>query len=136
MTSTTLESLALPVFPAPPTSPANAPFWEATAAGKLLIKRCEACGKSYFYPRPLCPFCASERTAWVQASGRGEIYTLTTVKKWDVKAAIAFVQLEEGPRVQALVADADPASLRIGDKVVAQFVPAENDLKVFIFTRA
>ena len=136
MAATSLESLALPVFAAPAASPANAPFWEATAAGKLLMKRCEACAKAHFYPRPHCPFCGSDRTAWVEASGRGEIYTLTHVKKWDVKAAIAFVELEEGPRVQALVADADPTGLRIGDKVVAQFAPAENGFKVLVFTRA
>lgn len=136
MTTTTLQSLSLPTFAAPMTSPGNAPFWEAAAEGRLLLKRCQDCGKIYFYPRPLCPFCASERTEWLQATGRGEIYTLTTVKKWEVKAAIAFVQLEEGPRIQALVADADPASLRIGDKVVAQFAPAENGHKVLVFTRA
>lgn len=136
MTTTHIESLGLPVFPAPKPAPSSAPFWEATASGKLLIKRCDACGKNYFYPRPLCPFCASDRTVWVEASGRGEIYTLTTMKKLQPKAAIAFVQLEEGPRMQALVADPDPAALRIGDKVVARFAPAEDDFKVVVFTRA
>lgn len=136
MTTTALQSLGLPVFSAPMATPANAPFWEATGAGKLLLKRCEVCGKTHFYPRPLCPFCASDRTTWFEASGRGEIYTLTTVKKWDVKAAIAFVQLEEGPKLQALVVHDDPAALRIGDRVVAQFVEAEDGFKVFVFTRA
>lgn len=136
MTTTRLESLELPVFPAPQLTRTSAPFWEATSAGKLLIKRCDDCGKLYYYPRPLCPFCASDRTIWIESSGRGHIYTLTTLKKWDVKAAIAFVELEEGPRVQTLVADADPASLRIGDKVVAQFAPAEDNFKVLVFTRA
>lgn len=131
-----VQSLALPVFAPPMATPANAPFWEATAAGKLLLKRCEACGQTHFYPRPLCPFCASGRTTWVEASGRGEIYTLTTVKKWEVKAAVAFVQLEEGPRLQALVAHEDPAALRIGDKVVAQFADAENGFKIVVFTHA
>lgn len=136
MTTITLESLELPVFPGPKPTPDSAPFWEGTAAGKLLIKRCDACGKFHYYPRPLCPFCASDRTVWTEASGRGHIYTLTYLKKWDVKAAIAFVELEEGPRVQALVADANPASLRIDEKVVARFAPAENNFNVLVFIRA
>lgn len=136
MTTTSLEFLGLPVFAQPQATPSNAAFWEGTAAGKLLLKRCDACGKTHFYPRPLCPFCFSDRTVWVEASGRGEIYTLTTVKKWEVKAAIAFVELEEGPRIQALVAHEDPAALRIGDPVVARFAEAENGFRVVIFARA
>lgn len=62
--------------------------------------------------------------------------SLPPSKKWDVKAAIAFVELEEGPRVQTLVADAAPASLRVGDEVVAEFAPAEDNYQVLLFTRA
>lgn len=136
MTTNTLESLGLPVFPGPKPTPDSAPFWEGTAAGKLLIKHCDACGKSHYYPRPFCPFCMSDRTVWIEVSGRGHIYTLTYLNKWDVKAAIAFVELEEGLRIQALVADADPASLRIDDKVVVRFAPAEGNFNVLVFIRA
>lgn len=135
MTTNTLEALGLPVFAAPQPAPSSAPFWQATAEGKLLIKRCDACGKNHFYPRPLCPFCASDRTSWIEASGKGRIYTLTTVRKWEVKAAIAFIELDEGPRVQALVADQDPQSLQIGDTVMAQFAQAEDNFRVLVFTR-
>ena len=136
MTDTVLEALGLPVFAAPRPSPGNAPYWEATAAGRWLIKRCEACGKFHHYPRPLCPFCASERTVWVEASGRGHIYTLTVVSKWAVKAAIAFVELEEGLRLQALVVDAEPGRLRIGDAVRVRFAAAQDGFKVPVFARA
>lgn len=136
ITTSALESLGLPVFTGPKPTPDSAPFWEGTAAGKLLIKRCESCGKLHYYPRPLCPFCASDKTTWIEASGRGHIYTLTHMKKWEVKAAIAFVELEEGLRVQALVAHSDPSSLRINDPVQAMFAPAENDFKVLVFVRA
>ena len=39
---------------------ALAPYWEAAAAGRLLLKHCRACDKTY-YPR-LCPFCLSDAT--------------------------------------------------------------------------
>jgi uncharacterized OB-fold protein len=136
MTNQKLESLALPVFPGPKPTPDSAPFWEGTAAGKLLVKRCDDCGKLHYYPRPLCPFCISDRTVWTPVSGRGHIYTMTHVKKWEVNAVIAFVELDEGLRIQTLVADADPASLRIDEPVVAMFAPAENDFRVPVFVRA
>ena len=31
------------------------PFWDATAEGKLLIKKCTACGEPHFYPRTHSP---------------------------------------------------------------------------------
>jgi len=41
---------------APPINPETQPFWDATAHGKLLYKKCAACGEPHFYPRPHCPF--------------------------------------------------------------------------------
>ena len=48
-------------WPVPATNPENAPFFAAAAEGRLLIGRCEACGKAHYYPRRSCPHCFSDR---------------------------------------------------------------------------
>lgn len=125
----------LPRLPGPTPSPDSLPFWQGTADGRLMIKRCRGCGQAHFYPRPICPFCMSADTEWVAASGRGQIYTFTPQRKADVPSAIAFVELEEGPRLLALVVDSDPASLAIGQAVRARFTPSLNEHPVLVFER-
>ena len=41
---------------APSVNPETQQFWDATGQGKLLYKKCAACGEPHFYPRPHCPF--------------------------------------------------------------------------------
>ena len=55
--------------PPPSPTPRRKRFWEAAAQGKLLLKKCRACGEAHYYPRALCPFCGSDRTDWQPASG-------------------------------------------------------------------
>ena len=59
--------------PAPPVNPETKPFWDATSEGRLLLKRCLDCGSVIWYPRAICPDCASLRTEWFPASGRGHV---------------------------------------------------------------
>jgi uncharacterized OB-fold protein len=62
-------------IPAPQPNLETQAFWDAAAEGKLLIKKCNACGEVHFYPRALCPFCFSDQTVWQEASGQGTVYT-------------------------------------------------------------
>ena len=50
---------------APPVNPETQHFWDAAGQGKLLYKKCTACGEPHFYPRPHCPFCLSARGMFV-----------------------------------------------------------------------
>jgi uncharacterized OB-fold protein len=117
---------ALPA-PAPVINPETAAFWAATARGELLVPRCNGCGEHYWYPRVLCPFCHSTDTALVPASGRGIVYSCTVVRKAGGEYAaatpyvLAFVELEEGPRLMTNVVTHDPDSVRIGDRVSVVF---------------
>lgn len=125
----------LPLFPGPTPSPDSLPYWQGTAEQRLMIKRCRACGQSHFYPRPICPFCMSADTEWVEASGRARLYTFTPQRKAELPSAIAFVELEEGPRLLALVVDSDPASLAIGEALTARFAPSQTGHAVLVFER-
>ena len=58
-------------IPAPAITPETRPFWDAAEEGRLLIKRCTACGQAHHYPRSICPFCLTDRTEWMPVSGGG-----------------------------------------------------------------
>src|SRR5215831_15280199 len=50
-------------------------FFDAARQGRLLIPICTACDRAHWYPRVICPFCASDKVEWREASGKGTIYT-------------------------------------------------------------
>ena len=58
-----------------PVTPEARPYWDGAREGKLMIPKCQACGKAFLYPRVLCPFCASRDITWIQASGRGTLHS-------------------------------------------------------------
>ena len=53
------------------------PYWEAAAAGRLAIQRCEGCGHYNHPPKPLCDRCAGAALTFVEVSGRGRVYSYT-----------------------------------------------------------
>jgi len=120
------------VLPAPPpfVHPEVKPFWEATAEGRLVLPKCLECDTLIWYPRPFCPNCASTRVEWIAASGRGSIYSFTVNRRGQADLAayreagvyvLAYVELEEGPRVMTNIVDCDPDSVRIGQQVEVVF---------------
>jgi uncharacterized protein len=121
---------------APPVNPETQPFWDAAAEGKLLIKKCTACGEPHFYPRTHCPFCFSEHTEWAEASGRGTVYTYSVMRRAPVPYAIAYVTLAEGPTMMTNLVDCDLDAIKIGQAVKLVFKPSEGGSPVPMFTPA
>jgi uncharacterized OB-fold protein len=116
--------------PAPFVLPEVKPFWDGTAAGRLLLPRCDDCQTLIWYPRPFCPSCASSRVSWIEASGRGSIYSFTVNRRGqaDLSAykeagpyVLAYVELDEGPRVMTNIVDCDPDTVKIGQRVQVVF---------------
>ncbi len=115
----------------------QARFWEGAASGQLLIKRCLHCQAHFFYPRPICPFCASEATDWVTACGRGVIYSFALMRgKGQVVFAPALVTLEEGPTIPTALVGATPESYRIGQRVEMTFVATDEHPSTPVFRPA
>jgi uncharacterized protein len=115
-------------------SPENAEYWRAAATGRLLVKHCLACARPHYYPRPHCPFCGSERTEWLTASGAGRIYSFTIVRRADPPYIPAYVTLPEGITLFTNVVDCDYQSLRIGQPVHVVFRPHGDGRHVPMFT--
>jgi len=118
---------------APAPHPDTQEFWDAAAAGRFLIRRCGACGKAHWYPRPICPFCSGE-TAWVEASGRGTIYSYSVMRRAEAPYVIAYVTLAEGPTMLTNLVGCDPDALAIGGAVRLVFTPTDGGPPVPTFT--
>jgi uncharacterized protein len=102
-------------------------FWDAAAEGRLLLPRCEACGTVIWYPRLLCPSCRSDDIGWFEAAGTGTVYSFTVVRKGQgpfAEAApyvLAYVELDEGPRLMTNIVDCDVESMEVGQQVTVVF---------------
>ncbi|WP_327315919.1 Zn-ribbon domain-containing OB-fold protein [Streptomyces sp. NBC_01235] len=88
-------------------------YWDAAAEGRLLIRRCRACGRAHHYPREFCPHCWSEDVTWEDAVGRATLYTWSVVHRNDLPPfgertpyVAAVVDLAEGPRMSTEIVGA------------------------------
>jgi uncharacterized OB-fold protein len=121
-----MPSYGLPT-PAPAPSPETQEFWSATAEQRLLLKRCTPCGTVIWYPRAICPACHSTETEWFEASGRGTVYSFTVSRRGEgpykeaAPYVLAYVQLEEGPRVLTNIVDCDVDAVAVDQPVTVVF---------------
>lgn len=118
---------------APRVNPETQEFWDATAEGKLLIKKCNTCNENHFYPRTLCPFCFSDDTEYLECSGRGIIYSYSVTRRGE-PYAIAYVTLEEGPTLMSNLIDCDFDAVFIGQQVKVNFVDTGEGTAVPFFS--
>jgi uncharacterized protein len=124
MTSTSESGLPTT---APLVSPESARFWAGTAESKLMLPRCVECSTIIWYPKGICPECHSTNIEWFEASGRGEIYSFSYSRRGEgpyrdvVPFVIAYVELEEGPRMMTNIVGCEINDVQIGKQVVAVF---------------
>ena len=86
----------------------------------LVGEVCEHCNAKVFPPRDICPECGEEAKTLYSFSGKGEVYSYTTV--FDAPAGfeenapytVAMVKLDEGPLVTAQLTDLQDKHVEIG----------------------
>ena len=94
------------------------PFWEGCREHKLRFQKCPSCGEVRWPPSILCPQCHERDTEWIEASGKGVLYTFTVYHqvfhpafKGKTPYVVAIVELEEGPMIFSNIVGASPDSL-------------------------
>ena len=101
-----------------------APHWRLKKQRYSLVGEiCPHCGEKLFPPRDICPECGQEAKNLYNFSGKGEVYSYTTV--YDPPAGyeeyapytVALVKLEEGPLVTAQLTDVGQTPVEIGTPV-------------------
>jgi uncharacterized protein len=117
----------------PPMNAENEAFFEAARKGRFLIPFCTACGKAHWYPRAICPFCASDKVEWREGSGKGTIYTFSVMRRVKDPYVLAHVTLAEGPTMLTNIVDCDFDAVRIGQPVAVVFQETENGPPVPMF---
>ncbi len=128
--------------PAPRVNAETKPFWDATAEGRLVLPHCNACGFVIWYPRLRCPDCHSTDVSWVDASGLGSIYSFSITRKGQGSYreaspyVLAYVELDEGPRVMTNIVDCDPETLVVGQRVRVVFEDTGQGSALYRFTPA
>lgn len=86
----------------------------------LVGEVCEHCNAKLFPPRDICPECGQEAKTLFQFSGKGEVYSYTTVYDAPEGYAeqapytLAMVKLDEGPLVTAQLTDLGEQTPAIG----------------------
>jgi uncharacterized OB-fold protein len=95
----------------------------------------------FAYPRAYCPDCFGGNIEWVESEGDGEVYTYTVMRQmsgWpeqDLPLILAYVELDEGPRITSNIVDCDPEDVDVGTPVQVQFVETEDDnIGIPVFT--
>ena len=87
---------------------------------RLVGEICEKCGERIFPARDVCPGCEAPAQTPFEFSGRGEVYSYSTVYQAPegfqefAPYRVALVKLEEGPMVAAQLTDVDEDQLQIG----------------------
>jgi len=127
-------------FDLPTPDPSTQPWWDAARHGRLLVKRCAACGRAHFYPRPFCPYCWSDQVDWEDASGQATLYTWSVVFQNDlppfnerVPYIAAVVDLAEGPRMMTNLVDCRAEQLGVGMPLEVVFRPVADDVVLPMF---
>lgn len=113
-------------YPAP--TQETEPFWQGLRNEKVLLQRCDDCGKWIFYPRSNCPSCLSTKLTWHQVSGEGTLYTFTVTHQAtaphfvdEVPQLIAMIDLNEGVRLTSTLVADESEKLKVGAKVTPVF---------------
>ncbi len=123
-------------IPAPIISAETRAFWDAARERRFVVPTCTACGKAHWYPRAVCPFCGAATIDWRAASGHGEIYTFSVMRRAREPYAIGYVTLAEGPTMMTNIVDCDLDALHIGQPVVVTFRDSEDGPPVPVFKPA
>jgi len=108
---------------------------------RLVGEVCEKCGAKIFPPRDLCPQCEVPAKTPFVFSGRGEVYSYSTVynppRAFEEFApyTVALVRLEEGPMVTAQLTDVDAGQVSIGMPVemVTRKIHADGEDGVIVY---
>lgn len=117
--------------------PETRAFWSELAEGRFLLRHCRACERAHWYPRAICPHCASADTEWREASGRGTIYSYSIARTAAEPFAIAYVTLAEGPTVMTNIVGSNFAEVAIGRSVELVFGhEAEGGIPLPVFRLA
>ncbi|WP_213772245.1 Zn-ribbon domain-containing OB-fold protein [Bradyrhizobium sp. dw_78] len=109
----------------PETLGPEAAYQAALDQGRFFIQQCADCRRAVFYPRTICPHCSGRILKWIEPSGRGTVYSVTTVRRKPEHGGdynVSLIDLSEGVRMMSSVRGISPHEVQIGMSVRAEIV--------------
>ncbi len=125
----------------------SASFYRFLSEKRLMAAKCKGCQALYLPPRPICFKCRVADMEWVRLKGEGKLIAFTTIAVGTSPMAAegydrnrhyccGIVELDEGPKVSALVVGVDPqvpGNIKIGTQVRIEFVDRQDKPAVLTF---
>ena len=115
------------------------PFWNAFAQGRLLIQKCNKCGKTQFPPSPVCTDCLSDDVGWIEASGELTLWSKVWFHKQylpqypDTPYAVITARLKEGPFITGRMAVEEAKTADFDTPLEMEFVKTSDGTNLICF---
>ena len=123
--------------PVPAITPDLREFFEGARAGRLMVQKCDSCGRLRFPAHDLCSSCNSTASRWVPVSGRGEVFSFNIMHQvyhpgfaGEVPYAVVVVELEEGCKFISNLLGVKPHDIRCGMPVEVVFEKLSDEVSI------
>lgn len=118
----------------------SAPFFDGTAEGRLLIRRCNACGHVRGFEVPICTECYLEPFEWIPSSGTGQVVSWVVMHSRagadgvvPEPRIVATVELSEGPWMVSALLGVAPDAVAGGMSVHIAFERPDGSEAIPVF---
>jgi len=115
-------------------------FWAGTKDKEFRYQQCTHCDKVIFYPRRHCTGCTNGSLEWKVASGNATVYSYSVVRQSYhpffrnlVPYVVAWIDLDEGPRILSNVMNVAADDVQIGMKLKLEWEEHE-ELNIPLFS--
>ena len=118
-------------------------FYEYCKKHELRFQRCTGCGTWRHVPRDMCAKCGSFNWEWAQSSGKGTLFSWTTVMQPmlpqfadRVPYSPVVIEMDEGVRILSELVDVPNEELRLGLPVEVVFDDVTPEVTLPKFRKA
>jgi len=123
--------------PVPAITPEMREFFDGARAGRLMVQKCDSCGRLRFPAHELCSKCNSTASRWVPVSGRGEVFSFNIMHQVyhpgfaaEVPYAVVVVELEEGCKFVSNLLGVKPHEIKCGMPVEVTFEKLSDEVSM------
>lgn len=121
--------------PLPQVDDLSRPFFEGARRGVLRIQHCPGCGAYQMPGRLACDECMSGELEWVEASGRGTVFSFVVMHQqyhpaFEPPYNVALVELEEGPRLVTSIVGIANDDIRVRMPVEVEFEDVSEEVSM------
>ena len=112
-------------------------YWESAKKNKLMIQHAKKSNEYFLYSRQLNKNIDDNDLEWIEAKGKGKIYSYTIVNTPagpafvdEVPYVVASIILDEGARIIGNIINSNVKNIKIGKKVKVIFDKQNEDLTI------